>query len=415
MPTQSGTRRRQLSGRDADCGSKRQSRLAVRKHCRMGHKEARGDAGSMGKRELTLVQRPAVTVAWNALASSAVLALIAATAMSWPSLFRAISQEDGPIEWATFWAFAAAAVVAVVALLRLPLSHRNFWTRSLHLGFALGCIVVALEEISWGQRLFGYRPPDLFLSANFQQELNFHNLVGARARKESVFVLLLGYGVLLPMLRFVRPLGAWFEAKHVRLPAIALMPLFIGAAMLYAWYPWSYVGEWVEWLAGLGFLIGALDLLAVRVRFASWHMVLAGAAPLALGLLTAQLAPTSDQAEIQRAQIELQLLGTDFQNGTLRARCGAHERMVSVATAMGGGTAANGAFGRRMSADGLALARGQYFVDPWYLSYWVRRSCTRQNDSLLIYSFGPDRRRDSTPSQLLGDDVGVWLSRERRN
>ena len=70
--------------------------------------------------------------------------------------------EDEFLEWATVWAFAAAAVVFAVAAIRQRRSGVALpWFLA---GVSLFCIFVAGEEISWGQRVFGYRPPAYFLA-----------------------------------------------------------------------------------------------------------------------------------------------------------------------------------------------------------------------------------------------------------
>ena len=42
--------------------------------------------------------------------------------------------------------------------------------------FSLGILLVALEEVSWGQFAFGYSIPEYFIFNNLQQETNIHNL-----------------------------------------------------------------------------------------------------------------------------------------------------------------------------------------------------------------------------------------------
>ena len=78
---------------------------------------------------------------------------------------------------------------------------------------ALFCLGVAGEEISWGQRLFGFKPPDVFLERNYQQELNLHNVLMkdtglgfALASKHLVMAIALGYGLLWPLLVRLSPL-----------------------------------------------------------------------------------------------------------------------------------------------------------------------------------------------------------------
>lgn len=40
----------------------------------------------------------------------------------------------------------------------------------------LGVLMISMEEISWGQRLFGIKTPDWFRSHNIQNEISIHNL-----------------------------------------------------------------------------------------------------------------------------------------------------------------------------------------------------------------------------------------------
>ena len=101
-----------------------------------------------------------------------------------PALYRQLVQEDGPVEWMTFWAFALAGALSLLALAREAWLERPL--RAIYLAaFALGCLAVAMEEISWGQRLFGYQPPEWFHAENFQQELNLHNLADSATRKNK--------------------------------------------------------------------------------------------------------------------------------------------------------------------------------------------------------------------------------------
>ena len=62
--------------------------------------------------------------------------------------------------------------------------------------------------------------------------------------------------------------------------------------------------------------------------------------------------------------------------------------------------------------QGLPEERARFFLDPWNYPYWVQ--CTRDGDRRFnyVYSFGPNRRRESTEWEVLGDDIGaVFLNR----
>lgn len=112
-------------------------------------------------------------------------------------LFRA-TREDGPVEWATV--FALFVLVAVLA--------RHLWAdkdsrlpRWVKVGaVALACLAVlaAGEEISWGQRVFGFSTGETMQRLNLQNETNLHNLIpGALFNGIIVFSLGIGF-VLVP-------------------------------------------------------------------------------------------------------------------------------------------------------------------------------------------------------------------------
>lgn len=177
-----------------------------------------------------------------------------------PDLYYLTVQEDEYLEWATFWTFLGAAVASTISAQR---QHRGGQGLPWFLGgVALFCLFVALEEISWGQRVFGYRPPEYFLGNNFQLEFNLHNVVDSAFRKSALITVILGYGVALPLLQRLPVVGPLSMRLGVTAPPLSLMPVFIAAYVLYVWYPWSHSGEWVELLLGIGFLFSAL--IAVR-------------------------------------------------------------------------------------------------------------------------------------------------------
>lgn len=76
--------------------------------------------------------------------------------------------EDSLLEWGTV---ALALIASVLFFVSGTRGSRFAWV----LGMAW--LLFALEEISWGQRLFGIESPELFLEYNYQQETNFHNFL----------------------------------------------------------------------------------------------------------------------------------------------------------------------------------------------------------------------------------------------
>jgi hypothetical protein len=81
-------------------------------------------------------------------------------------VFENGSMEDSLLEWGTF----AFALVAGLLFLISGMRGIRF---SFFLSFAF--LFFAFEEISWGQRVFGFEGPLLFQEKNYQKETNLHN------------------------------------------------------------------------------------------------------------------------------------------------------------------------------------------------------------------------------------------------
>lgn len=344
--------------------------------------------------------------------------LLAWVLSTWlPGAFERIAQEDGPVEWLTFWAFAAAGLLALTSP-RLHGRPAGSSAPALLTGvflvlFGLGALAVALEEISWGQRLFGYRPPEVFLRDNFQQELNLHNLAGASTRGALLIGLLLCFGVIYPLLCRIPTTSRWLGVLGIPGLPLTLLPGFAALIGTYACYPWEYAGEWVELGAGIGFLLAALTY---RPELGTWRAGACLAAVLAGGLLTplAQSA-IADPARRELAALETTALAEDFARKRYRSRCGVHKRVYTFVTEYGGSRFEDTAFGS-LAGGASDFERRRFFLDPWNLPYWIRHTCSRdrQTSSVQVYSFGPNRRRDSTAGTLEADDVGASVSPRSR-
>lgn len=94
---------------------------------------------------------------------------------AWRRMFLFLVNEDGPMEWAQAVAWLAAAVLAAIVSWRLARDRRRALA-ALWAILAVGCFLSAGEEISWGQRIFGFETPERLEEANEQDEVTFHNL-----------------------------------------------------------------------------------------------------------------------------------------------------------------------------------------------------------------------------------------------
>ena len=114
------------------------------------------------------------------------------------NLYYLSLQEDQVVEWITFWAFFGASAYFLTAAFRQhKVTSTIPWFLALVSGF---CLFVAMEEISWAQRILGYRPSEYFLARNYQQEVNIHNVFSQNLRILALKGTILGYGVFAKLL-----------------------------------------------------------------------------------------------------------------------------------------------------------------------------------------------------------------------
>lgn len=88
--------------------------------------------------------------------------------------YTEFSDEDGPLENASAIIFFMASIIGYIVV------GKFFKTRKILYGFlylflAFSFMMLALEEISWGQRIFDLETPESF-SSNLQNQITLHNL-----------------------------------------------------------------------------------------------------------------------------------------------------------------------------------------------------------------------------------------------
>jgi hypothetical protein len=316
-----------------------------------------------------------------------------------PDRYDALMQEDRAVEWATVILFGVAGIVRCYSALR---AKRVF-------DFLVGvfCIFVAGEEISWGQRLIGYTPPGVFLEHNTQQEANVHNFAEVFGRPKWMLIVALGgYGLLLPVLTRVGAARRLIDRVGATAPPLDVAPWFAIVIGLLIWYPLTFTGEWAELTAGWLFVASA-PLSAGTVALTA---VVAVPIAVAMTWLSAMRRP-SDARQLVCARAETRALVEDIvrgQAGTpdLHAMTSVHKRVWS-SVASGYIEDESLRRFRAVSCQGESVGevsrRRRFIVDPWGTAYWI--DVERQSDSdahrVLVYSFGPNRRRDL----CAGDDV----------
>ena len=206
-----------------------------------------------------------------------------------------------------------------------------------------------------------------------------------------------------------------------------MAPWFGAVAAAELTYKVEFTGEAAELVFGLLFLAdGLLRLDGWRVgqgQFSVKPLLALMTFPLLLGFAavpaSALLVYGSDEDLVTLTGRELDLLRADIRrdgaaDASLFRKSSIHKRLF---TAVRKGYFQfgdrSGFLGNQISpaeADGPNLRRDRagYFLDPWNNPYWIRYIRNRQRG--VIYSFGPNRRRDSDFSRIGnigGDDIGV--------
>jgi hypothetical protein len=335
-----------------------------------------------------------------------IAAIMCVIAMTSEPTWASIAQEDGIVEWATFVAFVMAAGWLAVVVRKISPS---WWYQGATLLLALFCLVVAGEEISWGQRVLGFKPPEVFLERNFQQEANLHNVLMhegglgfALESKHLVMAIVIGFCIAWPILVRTKRLEVFAPLA----PPFALAPLGIGVFAAELTYSVELTGEGAELVAGLIFLASAIVAVRPRPR----NVVLWLVAPIVVGLLLSTVVTRimfgDDEEGTRAAATELAVLADDVVAGAtdkLRGK-NVHKRMftskrdryVDLANAL------------FLEGNPARRDRRGYFLDPWNNPYWVHYN--RKTRTGAVYSFGPNRRRDVVIRDRdsdSGDDVIV--------
>jgi hypothetical protein len=150
----------------------------------------------------------------------------AATALIGKPAYKAFTGEDGISEnlQVLFWAFAL--ILGLVVMGRLWQKGSKLFTL-LYLVLNLGILFIIGEEISWGQRIFGWETSEKMKAINKQEETNLHNIEGVGDKIKWLHVLIGTYGTIFPLLalRF-RDDARYREAISLLVPHYTLVPHF---------------------------------------------------------------------------------------------------------------------------------------------------------------------------------------------
>jgi hypothetical protein len=198
--------------------------------------------------------------------SLAILVILIRCLSSSAILSTAVGEEDGFLEGLSAVLFFLSFVLLAAASLRPGRALQGMPQRAkrgVRIGYFLIATVllfVAMEEISWGQRIFGWETPEVMKTLNTQDETNLHNtdMIGS-------IVYYAGYrfaGVFLAVASILAWTLLW-DRRGIRL--IVPHPELIGVIVLLLLFTVVWVNsEFVEELFSIFFGFYALRVTAMR-------------------------------------------------------------------------------------------------------------------------------------------------------
>lgn len=164
------------------------------------------------------------TLAAPVIALGGVVGLLLAVRPMW----LALTAEDGPLEWVQF--LVVVAIVAATAGLGLTSWRRGLRAWGILYGLvALGALFVAIEEISWGQRIVGLVTPAELEEINRQGETNVHNIPVIQNLFGFAELAVAAYAVVAPLIVAVRRPA--IPHLYLAVPPLFLAGLFLVPAV----------------------------------------------------------------------------------------------------------------------------------------------------------------------------------------
>jgi len=283
-----------------------------------------------------------------------------------------------------------------------------------------------MEEISWGQRFFGYLAPDYFLEKNYQQEITIHNMFDTSFRLIILKTIIMGYGVILPLIMRISLLHRFLCKLRVVVPPLELVPSFLLVFYLYQTYPWQFTGDIVELMLALCFLFTVLfrlwDFERVRNKMMFINqltaIIILVIVAFSLGLFFAKgfiQNKNKNKLNIKNCQLELEALKKDFilkinETKKMPFQNNVHLRIFTSVKRYNLKWLYENEFAKQ-AKQGNTKNRSEFFIDPWNMPYWVLFKSDKKTGRkrFILYSFGPNRKRDSDNWNVKGDDIGIVI------
>jgi hypothetical protein len=179
-------------------------------------------------------------------------------------LYLLAVREDSLVEATTALAFLGGCIVASMIVTTMY-GARRYFLSVYYAGIWAFCLFVALEEVSYGQRLLGFATPESVAASNLQNEMTIHNLAAVKALFFKLGPLALGLFGMLDLVRLA--LRRWIDPRRAEVASFMVPPWFLASwfvplalfalYVIFFWRSTAFV-EWqdqelLEALLALGF------------------------------------------------------------------------------------------------------------------------------------------------------------------
>jgi hypothetical protein len=139
------------------------------------------------------------------------------------SFVGAFNRFEGPGEVLQAQLFLASSLVAIMIYTKLRKS--NNLLKFFHLLLAISFLIIMLEEISYGQRIFQLTTPEALAAINLQNEVTLHNIAGP-IHGHDLFKIIGVYGTLSWLLGKVKILQRLELISFIIIPKVASLYFF---------------------------------------------------------------------------------------------------------------------------------------------------------------------------------------------
>ncbi len=158
-----------------------------------------------------------------------VLAMLtgAATALMGKETYKWFTGEDGAAENLQVLFFALAWILTFPVIGRLWKGGAKLFA-AMYMVLCLGLFFIIGEELSWGQRIFGWETSEEMKAINKQEETNIHNIEGIGDKIKWIHVIIGAYGTILPLVFLRRQMTARpLDPVMLLVPHFTLLPYFL--------------------------------------------------------------------------------------------------------------------------------------------------------------------------------------------